>query len=103
VGCEFGEPEGRLSVRWELLDGANSETRLAVEWRESGVTVELPSPDQPLRRGYGRELIERALPYQLNAQTTYDLTPEGVRCTITLPVSSGMSRVAGLDKEDIDA
>ncbi len=38
--------------------------------------------------GYGRELIERALPYQLKAQTSYELTPEGVRCTITVPVSS---------------
>ena len=36
--------------------------------------------------GYGRELIERALPYQLNAQTTYELGEEGVRCTILLPI-----------------
>jgi len=40
------------------------------------------------RRGYGRELIERALPYQLQAETTYALTSDGVRCTITLPVST---------------
>ena len=45
-------------------------------------------PPAPLRQGYGRELIERALPYQLKAQTTYHLGPEGVRCTIVVPVSS---------------
>lgn len=26
--------------------------------------------------------------YQLQAETTYELGPEGVRCTITLPLSS---------------
>jgi two-component sensor histidine kinase len=40
-----------------------------------------------MRRGYGRELIERALPYQLKAETEYDLGPDGVRCSITLPIS----------------
>ena len=35
-------------------------------------------------------LIERALPYQLSAKITYVLDPDGVRCTIEIPVS--MSR-----------
>ena len=92
-------PEGRLEVKWSLLPaGGNgrgsSEQRLRVDWRETGVPVAVPddvttSPDAPARRqGYGRELIERALPYQLRAQTSYELTPEGVRCTIMVPVSS---------------
>jgi len=34
--------------------------------------------------GYGRELIERALPYQLDARTHYELTGDGVHCTITV-------------------
>ena len=33
------------------------------------------------------ELIEQALPYQLGARTTYTHGPEGVRCTISIPVS----------------
>ena len=37
--------------------------------------------------GQGRELIEQALPYQLGARTTYTHGPEGVRCTISIPVS----------------
>ena len=56
----------------------------------------------PRRRGYGRELIERALPYQLKAETRYELTPKGVRCTITLPVSSTMD-VTGSAPEGPDA
>ena len=37
--------------------------------------------------GYGRELIENALPYQLDARTTYEMTPQGVHCIIDVPIS----------------
>jgi two-component sensor histidine kinase len=95
----LSRPEGRLEVKWSLLPAGGlvrgpSEQRLRVDWRETGVSVAVPdgvpvSPEAPPRRqGYGRELIERALPYQLKAQTTYQLTPEGVRCTLVVPVSS---------------
>jgi hypothetical protein len=33
-------------------------------------------------------LIERALPYQLKARTSFELGGDGVRCTIELPVSA---------------
>ena len=41
------------------------------------------------RQGYGRELIERVLPYQLQAQTSYQLGPDGVHCAITLRITGG--------------
>ena len=44
--------------------------------------------ERPQGGGYGRELIERALPYQLDAKTTYELGPDGVHCTIDVPTSS---------------
>ena len=37
--------------------------------------------------GYGRELIEKALPYALQARTSYELQPAGLRCTIDLPLT----------------
>jgi PAS domain S-box-containing protein len=91
-------PEGRLEVSWTQVRGHGDERRLRVEWRESGVAVAPPDGQPEVSeadgrsvfspQGYGRELIERALPYQLRAQTSYELTPEGVRCTIVMPVSS---------------
>lgn len=90
----LSRPEGLLSVRWELVPGEGDERRLWVDWRETGVPVAVPDGATPAadapapRRGYGRELIERALPYQLRAKTQYALTPDGVRCTIVVPVSS---------------
>lgn len=95
-------PEGRLSVEWQLEDRApgegedagdgdgDGERVLRVEWRESGVAVPRPDrgPGPRPRSGSGRELIERALPYQLRAETSYELTPNGVHCTIALPLPS---------------
>jgi PAS domain S-box-containing protein len=84
----LSRPEGRLSICWSVERRAQGEQWLKVEWRETGVPVQ-PGPDgNPESKGYGRELIERALPYQLNAETTYAITPEGVRCAITLPIST---------------
>lgn len=84
----LSRPEGQLLVRWGLVDGRDGDQRLRVEWQESGVPVSPPARGQPYHRGSGRELIERSLPYQLGAETLYELTPEGVRCTITLPIST---------------
>lgn len=86
----LAQPRGRLSVRWRLQAPApGGRLRLRVEWTESGVAI--PSGTQS-RGGAGRELIERALPYQLDAETSYVLGEDGVRCVISLPVSEHMSK-----------
>lgn len=78
-------PTGKLWVTWEVDTEAPGECRLHVDWLESG--VEMPYPDQGAKGGgYGRELIERALPYQLGAATTYCFTNDGVHCTIDVDV-----------------
>jgi len=41
----------------------------------------------PKGSGQGRELIERVLPYQFDAQTTFAMEMDGVHCTISLPAS----------------
>jgi len=41
----------------------------------------------PRGGGYGRELIEQALPYQLGASTSYAMGADGVHCTITVPIA----------------
>jgi PAS domain S-box-containing protein len=79
------EPEGHLSIHWQLQH-EDAQPWLHVDWRESGVAM--PANDAaPRGSGAGRELIERALPYQLNARTSFVIEAEGVHCTIALPVS----------------
>jgi hypothetical protein len=38
------------------------------------------------RRGYGRQLIEKALSYALRARTEFTTGEDGVRCSIQLPL-----------------
>jgi two-component system CheB/CheR fusion protein len=86
----LAQPKGRLTVRWRLEPpGLDERPRLRVEWIESDVTV---PPASETRGGAGRELIERALPYQLDAETAYSLGEDGVRCIIRLPVSGHTPR-----------
>ena len=89
----LSRPDGRLSVSWSVQRTADDEQRLKVEWRERGVPIQREPGAKPTRMGYGRELIERALPYQLKAETIYRITPDGVRCTIALPISTGQEDV----------
>ncbi|MGK2912034.1 MAG: sensor histidine kinase [Sphingobium sp.] len=84
--------QGHLTVRWrvEKIDNADSPI-LHVEWLESGVSMPLDSGIPPKGGGYGRELIEHALPYQLGAKTSFELGPHGVRCVIELPLFGPIS------------
>lgn len=75
---------GRLSVTWERLRGDKGQDRVALSWIESGVDVQ---PEKVTRCGYGRELIERALTYALQARTEYLLGTDGVRCRIEMPLA----------------
>lgn len=87
----LGQPDARLAITWSFeSDGAEGKPWLHIDWRESGVTM--PQGDAaPRGTGQGRELIEQALPYQLSAKTTYELGPDGVHCTISVPVSDTTS------------
>lgn len=77
--------DGRLRVTWRVRGGDGDERRLALEWTEDGIGRQRKE-ESPTRTGYGRELIERALPYALGAATTYEMARGRVRCTIDMPL-----------------
>ncbi|MCP3733556.1 PAS domain-containing protein [Sphingomonas sp. RP10(2022)] len=79
---------GRLAVSWRMVSDDDNLRWLDVDWRESGVDL---SDAGPHASGYGRQLIERALPYQLGARTRYAFAADGVHCTIAVPVVSDHS------------
>jgi two-component sensor histidine kinase len=78
------QPPGKLEIKWGLHQ-KDGDTRVSLSWRETNVDM-TGSPLAPRRKGYGRELIERALPHQLNATTKLEFTAEGVRCLVELPL-----------------
>jgi two-component sensor histidine kinase len=79
----LAQPTGKLEVTWELK-ARKPTAEVALQWRESGVSM--PAVGPPRRKGYGSELIERALPYQLSAKTQLEFGSDGVRCAIVVPV-----------------
>ncbi|MGF7147268.1 PAS domain S-box-containing protein [Sphingomonas zeicaulis] len=84
------QASGQLTIRWSLEPSIDDgRPWLHIDWRETG--VKMPSAGSPPSGfGQGRELIEQALPYQLSARTSYTLGPDGVHCTITIPISKTM-------------
>ena len=79
-------PRGRITVSWRLVDGVGAEgaPRLVLTWVETG------APETPLaeRRGFGIEMLEKTIAYELGAETVVDFTPEGVICRIALPLNA---------------
>ena len=72
---------GLLSVTWRIED-----QRIVLEWIERGISS--PQTADGSRRGYGRTLIEEALPYSLSAETKFDLGSDALRCLISLPFAT---------------
>jgi len=91
----LGQQDGRLAVTWRLeRREPQDQPWLHIDWRESGVSMR-PARQNAPGRGQGRELIERALPYQLSARTSFELGGDGVHCTISIPVSTTSAQDEG--------
>jgi two-component system CheB/CheR fusion protein len=74
----LGAPRAQLQVQW----GVN-ERLLSLCWLESDVPL---VQSYPLRTGFGRQLIEEGLPYQIGATTSFEVRPGGLSCEIVLPL-----------------
>lgn len=78
----LADPEGRVDIEWFRRDGQD-DRMLVIEWREKFA----PRTVNPAReRGFGRQLIEEAIPYQLGASTRFVLEPTSLHCVMTLPI-----------------
>jgi two-component system CheB/CheR fusion protein len=75
---------GTLAIRWELRSNEQGARALFIRWSEDG-TLEIASQSVNPDGGYGRVLIEKALPYALHAKTTFELGGGKLRCTIEVP------------------
>lgn len=71
--------DGRVSVTWEL-EGKNV---VRMEWVETGGPRLSGRPDG---RGFGLDLIEKIVAHELNERVELEFPPEGVRCTLRIPV-----------------
>jgi two-component system CheB/CheR fusion protein len=75
------QPGGQVEIKWQLAD-----SHVRFEWIEQGG----PTVEAPKRRGFGTELMEKAIPYQLRGKTKLEFSPEGVRCTIDFGIAGNI-------------
>jgi two-component system CheB/CheR fusion protein len=77
----LGEPSGELEVSWDHED-AGGQKRLRLLWVERGPNKpRLP----PTHKGFGLELLEKTLPYELDACTRVEWPEQGAQIEILLP------------------
>jgi PAS domain S-box-containing protein len=76
-------PQGRIRIAWRVQNGSDP-PRLVFEWKESGLADRTA---KRRRRGFGTDLLERTLTYELKAKTVQTFELDGLRCTIELPMT----------------
>jgi two-component system CheB/CheR fusion protein len=76
------DDRGNLLITWELVGREPEGQRVALTWRESGVAI----PQKPTKQGFGRQLIEKALSFELKANTDLAFEKDGIRCRVEIPI-----------------
>lgn len=82
----LGSDGARIAVTWKRKRTDESEV-LNLVWEENGVTG---VPAVPERQGFGLELLQRTLPYELGGETRVEFRPEGLRFSMTVPLGPGL-------------
>ena len=75
-------PGGRVSVSWDRMLNEGAATNLIFVWRE----LDGPSVAAAIEAGYGTSLIRELIPHELGGKVDLVFAPEGVSCTIQIPV-----------------
>ena len=82
-------PAARLDVTWAVTESDGYWPCLSLDWVESGE----PAPPTPLHHGFGAEVIEHMTPYQLGGCGTLKATPDGICCTLRLPMTPFLGKL----------
>jgi two-component system CheB/CheR fusion protein len=85
----LGHASGQIEVSWHI-ERDETPPRLILHWQESGG----PKIGKPKRSGFGTELIERTMAYELKAKTTLAYDRNGLNCTIEIPLTSRVVKSA---------
>jgi two-component system, chemotaxis family, CheB/CheR fusion protein len=78
----LSKPDGRIDISWRVKDG-DDPAELVFDWREKGG----PSVTAPRRKGFGSELLEKTVAFELKGRTTLTYNASGLHCTIAIPLN----------------
>jgi PAS domain S-box-containing protein len=81
---------GRVTVTYAVT-GEGDQSRLVVQWRDSGG----PPVKPPTRRGFGTSLIEEVIRRTFRGDVVLEYPPEGLVCRMTLPKAAVEAGRAG--------
>lgn len=87
-------PAGKVTVSWSVAN-SSKDPRLSIDWIETGG----PPVKPPTRRGFGSQLIERIVNYELHACVQRDFHAEGMRCKIEFPLTDKTGHVLATKRE----
>ena len=79
-------PGGHLHISWQTSGAGESGKDLVFHWRESGG----PTVHAPARHGFGSELMQRQLSYELNGQAAMEFREDGLQVTLRLPTAGAV-------------
>jgi two-component sensor histidine kinase len=77
----FSNDKGSIRIDW-TIEPTPEGRRLVLSWQEK----DGPQVTPPLRKGFGSRVIERGLTHELDGAVQLDYRPEGLICTMNIPV-----------------
>jgi two-component system CheB/CheR fusion protein len=80
-------PDGHVDVSWRLERKGEGDDTLVFSWRER----DGPTVSEPTRRGFGTELLQRQLRYELNGNATMDFQRDGLRVMLEIPMHGSLA------------
>jgi two-component sensor histidine kinase len=75
---------GHIEISWDAHDRDN-EKELRLRWRERGSII----GQEPARRGFGSEFLEKSIPHMLHGQFERRFRSDGVECTVSFLLDVG--------------
>lgn len=78
----LAHPKGTIAVSWSIVYVSDNPW-LRFEWRECGLVEPAKAPT---RKGFGMELIQRRVPYELNGRGAVTFEPSGLTCVLEFPL-----------------
>lgn len=86
--------KGQVRVSWSVANSADP-ARLRLKWMETGG----PSVKPPEHQGFGSQLIENIVRYELQADVQREFRAGGVRCTIEFPLTEKTGQIIERDTD----
>lgn len=83
----LSDDAGRVRIRWKVQPQGGA-LQLSFRWVEQWARQPLTPPK---RRGFGTELIEQRVPYELRGRGRLVIAPDGAQCELDFPLASGAS------------